>query len=58
MSVCVAIPCVPRHLGNLRNVLLDIRLQTVLPLEVVVSLSEAELSGSTNQHHLYLQEVL
>ena len=42
LSVCVAIPCVPRHLSSLRDVLLDIRLQTVLPQEVVVSLSETE----------------
>lgn len=42
LSVCVAIPCIPRHLSSLRDVLLDIRLQTVLPQEVVVSLSETE----------------
>jgi len=44
LSVCVAIPCVPRHLSSLRDVLLDIRLQTVLPQEVVVSLSETDPS--------------
>jgi len=44
LSVCVAIPCIPRHLSSLRDVLLDIRLQTVLPQEVVVSLSETEPS--------------
>ena len=43
-SVCVAVPCIPRHLSSLRDVLLDIRLQTVLPQEVVVSLSETETS--------------
>ena len=34
LSVCVAIPCIPRHLESLRRVLSDIRAQTMAPNEV------------------------
>jgi len=40
LTVSVAVPCIPRHLDSLRKVLGDIHNQTVMPLEVVVSLSE------------------
>ena len=40
-SVCIAVPCVPRHLPSLRLVLHDIRNQSLLPNEVVVSLSQS-----------------
>ena len=43
LSVCLAIPCIPRHLGNLRQVLWDVAAQTVLPSEVVVSISETSV---------------
>ena len=40
-TVCIAVPCVPRHLQSLRLVLHDIRNQSLLPNEVVVSLSQS-----------------
>ena len=40
-TVCIAVPCVPRHLPSLRLVLHDIRNQSLLPNEVVVSLSQS-----------------
>ena len=40
MKISVIIPCIPRHIDSLRNVLNDLHQQTVLPQEVVVALSE------------------
>lgn len=45
LSVCIAIPCVPRHVGYLKELFFDIRHQTLLPYQVVVSLSETSVEA-------------
>ena len=41
-DVCVVIPCVPVHVHHLSHVLSSVSEQTVLPVKIVVALSEAD----------------